>query len=156
VLTVTKQKEETRAVWAAIKGSEELFEIYGYYPTLHDAYVVAIDVRFETKQLKAVIEYSDSVGSTVSEKGQKQSKAVKIVMGWNEVSQADINVHNNDIYDLSFLKANELIRTELRSGWGIAGSISAKTVEVLSVQNSDRTHLDQDAYLHTINFKLSG
>ena len=34
-------------VWQSIKGAEKLSEIYGYYPTLHDANITNFDVRFE-------------------------------------------------------------------------------------------------------------
>jgi hypothetical protein len=123
---------------------------------LHDAYIVGINVHLETKQLTATIEYSDLVETKRPEESPKQSKATKIVMRWNGVSPAEVNVYNNDIYHLSFLRTDEMIKTEFTSGWGVSGFITAKTIEVISVQDSDRDSLaDKDPYLQTINFKLS-
>ena len=54
----------------SIEGSNALLEIYGYYPTLHDASIVGIDVNFKGRQLTAAIEYSDLVETRRPPQGQ--------------------------------------------------------------------------------------
>ena len=52
---------ERDQIWQSIKGSEKLYEIYGYYPTLHDANITNFDIRFESKEIILTFEYADGV-----------------------------------------------------------------------------------------------
>ena len=135
---LTEQQLETRAVWKSIEGSNALLEIYGYYPTLHDACIVGIDVYFEGRQLTAAIEYSDLVETEGRDKDNRVTKATKIIMRWNGVAEANVRIHGNDVYHLSFSKKGGKIATDLISGWGVSGTIVADFIEVVSIQDSDR------------------
>jgi len=147
------EQEETKSIWKTIKGSQELFELYGYYPTLHDANVTNFDVNFEEKKINLTFEYSDLVGDESEISPDDKSLATKIVMCWKRVSEAKLQKYNNDIYHLSFQKTDGRIKTELSQSFGIGGYIISENIEVISVEESNRHEMpDANDYLHTINF----
>lgn len=146
-------QEETKSIWKTIKDSQKLLDLYGYYPTLHDASVTDFDVNFEGKKIILTFEYSDRVGDESETGSDDKSLATKIVMSWNAVSEAKLQKYNNDIYHIDFQKIDGNIKTEFSQSFGIGGYIISENIEVLSVEDSKRHEMpDVNNFLNTINF----
>jgi hypothetical protein len=52
-------RDESNQIWETISGAKPLYEIYGYWPTLHDAILTNIDVQFENKIVTLTFDYND-------------------------------------------------------------------------------------------------
>jgi hypothetical protein len=48
--------ETTDALWQTVPGAGPLFEIYGYWPSLHDTAVRALKVGFAERELTLVLD----------------------------------------------------------------------------------------------------
>lgn len=146
-------REEKILIWKTIEGSQELFDLYGYYPTLHDACVTDFDVSFEEKKIVLTFEYSDLVGDEPETGPGDESLATRIVMCWNAVAEAKLQKYNNDIYDIAFQKIDGNIKTEFSRSYGIGGYIISENIGVISVEESKRHEMpDVNYFLNTINF----
>lgn len=151
-----KEQEETKAIWKTIKGSQELFDLYGYYPTLHDASVTDFDVKFENREIVLTFEYSDLVGDEPEIKPGDKGLATKIVISWLNVSEAKLQKYNNDIYHISFQKLADGIKTDFSQSFGIGGYIISDNIEVVSVELSKRDSIPNlNDFLNTVNFMFS-
>jgi hypothetical protein len=150
---MTEEQEETRLIWNAIQGSQRLFDLYGYYPTLHDAYVTEIDVNFEQRELSMTFEYSDLVGDKPKYGVDGKSLATKIIMCWNVVSEAKLSMDDNYIYHIGFHQVGDNIRTEFEQAFGIGGHILAESINVVSAEKSKRDSMPKDSrFLHVTTF----
>jgi hypothetical protein len=149
----SEEQLETLSVWKEISGAEDLINIYGYYPTLHDACVVDIQVQFEDKSLYIVFEYCDLVQKPGVE---EESECTLIGIRWKDVVKSDLKIDGNDIDDIDFRKIGDFIETKFSLCFGIYGSILARTIEVVRLDGSQREHhTDENRYLYTISFHLT-
>jgi hypothetical protein len=154
-MDMTEEQEETRSIWKTIKGSEELFDLYGYYPTLHDASVTNFHANFERKEIVLTFEYSDLVENK-AEIHIDKSLATQIMLCWERVSIAQLLVDGNHISHLSFQKIDDKIETKFSQSFGIGGQIIAESIKLISVEASKLHSLPKDSrFLHTIQFGLS-
>ena len=152
---MTTEQKETRTIWETIEGSRPLYDLYGYYPTLHDASVINFDVRFESKQISLTFEYSDLIEIESEGENGNGNLETKIAMVWNDVSESNLRLYGNDIYDMCFHRLNGKIKTIFNQSFGIVGSIISSDIAVISVERSERQSQPEDnAYLHTVNFRL--
>lgn len=148
------QQVETKSIWEAIPGSGELREIYGYYPTLHDANVVDLRVEFETKSLYIAFEYCD-LAQKPCEPEESQCRLIGI--RWTNVEKSALTLDGNDIYHVDFTQVGNMIETTFASCFGIFGSILSEQIEVVLVASSKREqHSKEDRYLHVIELQLGG
>jgi hypothetical protein len=153
---MTEQQEETRSIWKTIKGSKELFDLYGYYPTLHDACLTNIDLNFERKEVVLTFEYADLVGDKPIISAVDNSLATKIMIRWSLVSEAQLLLDGTDVYDMGFQKLGNKIKTEFSQGFGIGGHIIAKSIELVSVEPSARDSMPKESrFLYTTKLGLS-
>ncbi|MEP6788482.1 MAG: hypothetical protein ABJB40_08625 [Acidobacteriota bacterium] len=147
-----EQQLTTRSVWENIRGSEALLKIYGYYPTLHDAYVVGMQIQFETRSLYMLFEYSD----LVQRPGADEETANRLIgIRWGKVATSELRIYANDIYDMEFSRVGDFIETTFMSSFSICGSIRSQEIQVDLVDDSKRDQYSPNStYLHTINFQL--
>lgn len=144
-------------IWQSVKGSDELYAIYGYYPTLHDANIVNFDVRFEAKEISLTFEYDDLVERSAGVTEQTEDSAVKIILCWRGVNEAKFCLDSNDIYHFEFRRAGKYLETIFIHSSGIENYILAESVSLISVNPSGRDSVrDVNDYLHTVNFTFAG
>ena len=143
---------ERDQIWQSIKGSEKLYEIYGYYPTLHDANITNFDIRFESKEIILAFEYADGV-----EKKQEPDEYdgyTQIILCWCDVIEAKLRLYANEIYQYEFHRRDHLIDTRFSHSYGVDGYILAQGIDLISVAPSLRDTMKDD-YLHTPNFTFA-
>ncbi len=141
-------------VWQSIKGAEKLYEIYGYYPTLHDANITNFDVRFESKEIILTFEYADEVEE--KQEPDEYDGHTKIILCWHEVVESKLRLYANEIYHYEFQQKGQLIETRFSHTYGIDGYILAQRIDLISVSPSLRNQMaDVNDYLHTPNFTFT-
>lgn len=125
--------EERALVWQKISGSEKLYEIYGYYPTLHDAHVLAIDCNFEKKEICITFYYSDLVGKADT------SVLTLITLCWGNIVEADFIPDGNNIYHVGLKFVDNLFETKFADAY-FDGKILCEYIKVAEIViESDRT-----------------
>jgi hypothetical protein len=148
------QQVETRSIWESIPGSGKLREIYGYYPTLHDANVVDLRIEFETKSLYIAFEYCD----LVQKPGEPEESECRLIgIRWTNVEKSALTLDGNEIYHVDFIQVGNMIETKFASCFGSFGSILSQEIEVALVTESKREQRsEEDRYLHVIKLQLVG
>ena len=124
-------QEEHEEVWRSISGSDRLYDIYGYFPTFHDAKIRKINVSFDRKKIALVLLYSDLRGDSIS----RESIKVQTEIGWIGVREADLKWYSEYLYGVKFARHGSEIRTSLTPySFGCDGDITSTTVEIRSVE----------------------
>ncbi len=81
---------ENQEVWQQVKGSERLFEIYTYYPTLHDAKIKSSAVNFEKREFYLTVDYCDFI------KAPGDEVFSRFTLCWRNVRKADFDWYGED------------------------------------------------------------
>lgn len=132
--------ETTQALWQTIPGAKPLFEIYGYWPTLHDAVVRELKVGFEERELTLVIDYSDLVLGCENDPNTR----TRITMRWFGITESTLRLHNGDLYGIEFSHSNGFLETHFEDYcYGFDGAITAEGVEVTHIGLSPARPDDQ-------------
>ena len=132
--------ETTESIWQTIPGAEPLFEIYGYWPTLHDAVVRELKVGFAKRELTLVMDYSDLVLGHEDEPNTR----TRIKMRWFGITESTLRLHNGDLYGIDFTHTNGFLKTQFEDYcYGLDGAITAEGVEVTHIELSP-THPDDE------------
>jgi hypothetical protein len=144
-------RENHGSIWRSIPGADRLLKIYGHYPTLHDAYLILIDIHFDARAILLTFEYKDlNSGSADKE------IATKIEMRWTGVSEANFNLYCNSIYSIALERDDSLIKTVFENSSGTIWTLVAKDIEVLSVEDSTpECEQDKTEYLNTPRIKVA-
>jgi hypothetical protein len=122
--------EETQVIWETIPGAAPLFEIYGYWPTLHDAVVRELKIGFAERELTLVVDYSDLVLGREDEPDIR----TRITMRWFGITESTLRLHNSDLYGMEFTRANGFLETQFEDYcYGLDGTITSKGLEVTHI-----------------------
>jgi hypothetical protein len=120
---------ENREIWKQIKGAEQLFEIYGYFPTLHDAIIEKIETNFEKKELQLTFYYADST------EDEEKSGLTRFTIIWRNVQKADFNWYGVDLMGMKFSRHGEFYKTKFREyGFGFDGELVSGEIEILGIE----------------------
>jgi hypothetical protein len=126
---MNREQIENKEIWKQIKGAEPLFEVYGYFPTLHDAVIETIGVNFEKKEFRLTVRYSD-----LTEENDK-SGHTRFTICWRNVQNADFNWYGEDLYSMKFSKDGEFIKTKFTEySPGFDGELIAGEIEILNIE----------------------
>ena len=141
-------RDKHTAYWATIPGSDKLLEIYGYYPTFHDASAVAFHYDGNSQSLTIAFEYWDEVKDEIDEEQGKW----KITLRWIGVLAVDLKSEGTDISNVDFLPGTHEVVTTLAENYGLYGTITSKSVEVVSV---DVPTERSQSYLSTMSLTIT-
>jgi len=141
------ENNETQLVWQKIKGSEKLYEVYKYYPTLHDACAIEVNCSFEKREVCITFYYSDMVGKDIN-----KIVSTLITICWQNIIKADFSIDGNDIYRLDLKFDNGLFETML--GHYFNGLILCKEVEVSEVIIEPDISNWEERAIYTTKFSL--
>ena len=126
-------REETQAIWETIPGAKSLFEIYGYWPTLHDAVVRELKVGFAERELTLVVDCSDLVLG----RGNEPNTRTRITMRWFGITESTLRLYNCDLYGMEFTRANGFLETHFEDYcYGLDGTITSEGLEVTHIKLS--------------------
>jgi hypothetical protein len=144
----------TEQVWASMPGAAQLYEIYGYWPTLHDASVRAMNVRWAGQELEMIVDYND----LVNRQGQEVSVGTRITLVWIGVSEVKLRLYDEDLYGIAFTTTDMGVETRFDDyTWGLDGYIRSTGIQVTRVEPApDLSGLStEDPAHHEIRFSLS-
>src|SRR5262245_3927645 len=126
-------RDESNQVWNTISGAAPLYEIYAYWPTLHDAILTDIDIRFESKDVILTFDYNDLISSEDTER--EDTATTRITLCWHGVRKADLHLCDKHVYGLSFRRIGDSIETQFdECSVGFYGSIISESIEVLAIE----------------------
>jgi len=118
-----------------IEGAVRLVDVYGYWPSFHDAEVEAITIDREGPTVTITFTTNDLVEKDGREQGDQLAK---VTLRWYEVEELILRAtdwsEQNWLWDMNLTAHEKGIRTELLPNDGIGGSILARRVEVLAVE----------------------
>jgi hypothetical protein len=120
---------------ALIAGAAHLVELYGYWPSFHDARVEMIRIEREGPTVTITFTLNDMV---VKDGTRQGDQLAAVTLRWYEVTDLALRAadwsEENWVWDMNLTAHEEGIRTELAPNDGIGGTILARRVEVLEVQ----------------------
>src|SRR5580658_2975252 len=96
------------AVWAETVDGGLLHQLFGFYPTLHDATIKSITYSRRTDTLEMVLDYEDE------SEGDAPLKA-RISISWTGVKTMTLGIEDNFITGLQFKRRGDQIVTELKT-----------------------------------------
>lgn len=134
---------EHQEIWKQVKGSEKLFEIYNYFPTLHDAKIIKINLNFENREFYLTVDYSD-----LTDNSDKSGKT-RFTICWRNVIKANFKWYAEDLYGMKFSKEGEFIKTKFTDySFGFDGEVIANEIEIVDIET------DKEKMISTASIKF--
>ncbi len=109
-----------------MKGSEKLFEIYTYFPTLHGARIRNIAINYEEKSLALTVDYCDFIKTPGDE------IATRFTICWRNIRRADFDWYGRDLYRMNFSKDGDFIKTTFEFGFN--GELISNEIEITNIE----------------------
>jgi len=113
---------EHDAVWAETVDGGLLHQLFGFYPTLHDATIRSIGYNRDLDRLEMTLDYEDEA------EGDTPLRA-RISIAWTGVQSAKLGIEDNFLTGLKFKRRADQIVTELKTMDGADGEVVSETVE---------------------------
>ncbi len=116
--------DEHDAIWAETTDGGLLRQLFGYYPTMHDA--IVRELRFDARRnVTMILDYQDSP------EGGGEELAVRVELRWAGVRSVDFDVRENFLMGLECSRDGDDLRTTFREGFGIAGTLVSERFEAI-------------------------
>jgi hypothetical protein len=115
------------AVWAQTTDGGLLQQLFGHYPTVHEALIRAVKLSAAASKLQIVLDYLDT-GSR-----NEQLKA-RVCLEWSGVQRFDLPVDLEHIVSLSFRRREAKLVTYLETWPGVFGTIESEGFEAILSQ----------------------
>lgn len=126
---MTPEQLENLEVWKTVKGAEKLFEIYGGFPTLHDAVIENIAISLEKKEFRLTVWYSD-----LTEENDRSART-RFTICWRNVQKADFDWYDKDLLGMRLSGTGEFIKTKFRDyGFGFEGELISGEIEIEDIE----------------------
>ena len=127
-----------------VHGTEKLTGIFGYWPTFHDASVIAVEVsnsggeKHTAKAVQLVV-LAHEMTDEVDEKGYfKLQKRTAVILRFHDVTEPELTRfgNNNVLFGLELEPGPNGIHVVLDSAMGgdMAGSLCCKSIEVIEAR----------------------
>lgn len=146
--------EFTEQVWKSILGAAPLLELYGYWPSLHDARIRSFDIEYSTKRFNVTFDYSDHPINPYSETHVN----TRITLCWEGVSEAKLRLYANDLYGIDFRTVDNGFRTDFEDyAYGLDSYICSQRIEVTGIEpTSDLAEANiQDDEHHRVTISIT-
>ncbi len=123
-----------------ITGASKLIDLYGYFPSFHDAAIESILIERDGPTV--TIRFTTNDAAYRGDELQDADQLAIVVIQWSEVSDLRLSGidRRNWIDGLTFSVEGSSIRSELELMDGIDGFIVARRVEVVEVQPNGRSN----------------
>lgn len=123
-------KNDMEAIWELIPGAAPLKEIYGYWPTLHDAVIREMNFDFASRSVEVILDYNDNLVDDAT-----KDINTRIAWVWRGISESKLRLYDGALYGIEFAHKEGLIETQFVDyPWGMDGYLLSDSVEVLSVE----------------------
>lgn len=115
-------------VWAETTDGGLLQQLFGYYPTLHDAVLRSIEINPAADLITMDVDYQDMVGDDPD-----QEMKVRIRLEWREIESFVLPLDIKYFGGLGFKRKGDKIITSLEF-MGEFGSVTSESVEAILVK----------------------
>jgi hypothetical protein len=127
----------TEAIWQSIPGAQPLHELYGYWPTLHDAWIRAMRVGCEGRELTMVLDYPDTPNDN------DNNLYTCFTMRWHGVVNSSLRIEQSYLYGVEFSQTDAgILTTFVPTNFGTCGTILAAGIEVSEIGPTPDTETD--------------
>lgn len=113
--------DEQEAVWAETTDGGLLKQLFGYFPTLHDARIRLLEID-KSGRVTMTLDYEDQV------EGSPDLRA-RIRLVWEGVGAMELTLGESDLSGMKIRRAGDLIRSEFEFGIGSFGFIESERFE---------------------------
>lgn len=114
------------AVWAETTDGGLLRQLFGYYPTLHDAKILSIQFDPANDRVAMVIDYTDTVGEDLD-----QHLSVRIRLEWQGIVSLELPLAEVDLMGVDFDRNGTNIVTKIDTCGGSGKVVSERLQAVL-------------------------
>jgi len=116
------------AVWAETTDGGLLKQLFGFYPTLHDAVILSVAIDRDADIVHMVVDYRDMIGED-----DTQHLSARIRLEWHGIESVELPFAERDLYFLDFGRKGDQIVTTIEMTGGI-GTVISDSVEAILVQ----------------------
>jgi len=117
-----ERSAEHDAVWAETVDGGLLHQLFGFYPTLHDATIRSISYSRDADRLEMTLDYEDEA------EGDTPLRA-RISIAWTGVQSAKLGIEDNFLTGLRFKRRGDQIVTHLKTMDQADGEVVSEGVE---------------------------
>lgn len=125
-------KEEHDAVWAQTTDGGLLQQIFGHFPTMHDAVIREINLSSHPLAITLVLDYTDLVEGPNSL--PEDGLSARMRLQWTGVTTFDFPLGDEDLLSLDLDRQGDRIVTTLETWPGVFGTIVSDTFEAILMQ----------------------
>jgi hypothetical protein len=118
--------QESDAVWAETTDGGMLRQLFGYYPTLHDAVIRVLRYERAGDRLVMEVVYTDLAQGETDE----QNLTVAMELVWEGLKEAKLRLDANDLTGMDLRRAGDHIRTDFELSFGTHGHVVSERFEV--------------------------
>ena len=123
--------EQDGAVWAETTDGGLLKQLFGFYPTLHDARILEVEIDRNSDSLTITVDYCDNVGED-----RTQELSARIRLEWHGIITFDLPLGELELLSIDFKRHNQYIETNLETWPGVHGTVVSDSFEAVLVQVS--------------------
>jgi hypothetical protein len=116
------------AVWIDTTDGDLLRQLFGHYPTLHEARFTGLEIDRSSGSVFADVEYQDE-----TEPGDEPLR-VRMRLEWHGVKELDLQVTGVEILSVQFSRDGALLTTHLVPCSGTQGKIVSERFEAVLTQ----------------------
>lgn len=138
------QGQDFEAIWAETTDGGLLRQLFGAYPTMHNAVILGLDTDFSTRSITITVHYSDEVG-------EASQMCARINLIWTGVERADLPFADNAMMSLKFARLGNLIVSSIETSPGQFGEIVSESFEAVLKQVDPLDELDVAAVRYRLN-----
>ena len=116
-------------IWAETTDGGLLRQLFGFYPTLHDAMILSVDIDRPSDQIVMVVDYSDSTDGE-----DPNQLTARIRLEWSGITSFSLPLGDEDLLSLDFSRQGDQIVTTLETWPAVFGTVVSDTFEAVLVQ----------------------
>lgn len=135
--------DENDAVWVEMPEGGLLRDLFGFWPTFHNAVLRSVEFDPASERLLMTVDYADEAVDGDSE----LEVVVEFIFGG--VQSVDLGLRGNDVDQIRFRKRSDFIETNMEFCDGSEGKIVSETVDA-SVKRLDPGPGDSDETVRLI------
>ena len=117
---------EHDAVWAQTTDGGLLHQLFGHYPSLHEALIRAIQVDGKQRTLSILLDYVDQADG--------DRLAARVTLHWSGVKDLDLPLDLEHLVSLGFRQGERELQTQLETWPGVFGTIRSEGFEAILEQ----------------------
>ncbi len=117
-------RQDFEAIWAETTDGGLLRQLFGSYPTLHNAVILALVVDLPSNSVTLTVHYSD-------EGGESNGLSIEMNLIWKGVERFDLPFAENQMMGLQFARHGNQIVSSIEASAGVFGEIVSDEFEAV-------------------------